>query len=529
MGGPWRNLREDLRPEKTAGGLVIFPFERREYAARLQQAVQDGEISPKIAKQVLAGYDKWKRTAWGAMVDYSRLKREEKHIGMEADADKNIIEERRAQQDEKAYAWLDKSHAEAQEAYEAERAAYQESMAATVAAQEAAIENLARREIDPERWWNSQSNGRKVMSAIGVALGSLGSGLTGIYGRGTPNAAYDIMKSAINRDVTAQMADMRNRRAAVGARQSLLGTIMSQVKDAATAQSLTRMALLDQAKSKINMYAAGAQGDSARRNAEMLIGLVDNDREILAAELRMNAHKLASRRAARAKPKVPTNAPPLVTKYMENNYSPRLGGVLRGGTQGMREKLMEGLADISGDRVTLNKLRTIMASPGYMTSPSKQMHAKELYESIQIEKRKLAHGANYTEIERELGKTGMMNENAATAIFGSLEAAIRGGKTPLDSYLDRQEDQWAQRASDVRIQRGREIQGSEIATGRVTFKGKPHVATRWVSAGGPTISIADHIRLTRGGDIEQVNPRQYRDATRVPDTSVPEEHLPTNR
>jgi len=195
----------------------------------------------------------------------------------------------------------------------------------------------------------------------------------------------------------------------------------------------------------------------------------------------------------------------------------------------MREKLMEGLADISGDRVTLNRVRTIMASPGYMTSPSKQMNAKELYQSIQVEKRRAAHGANFTGIEEELDKAGIMTENAATAIFGSLEAAIRGGKTPMDSFLDREEDKWAQRASDVRIQRGREIQGSEIATGRVTFKGKPHVATRWVSTGGPPISIADHIRLTRGGDIEQVNPRQYRDATRVPDTRVPEEHLPTTR
>ena len=531
MGGAWRNLPEDLRPEQLAGGLTIYPFERREYEARIQQAVQDGTVSPKVAKQVMAGYDKWKRTSWGAMVDYSRLQREEKHIGMEADADERIIEERQARQDEEAYAWLDKNQAESQQAYEDERATYQESLAQTMAQQEAAIENLARREIDPERWWNSKSNGQKAMSAIGVALGSLGSGLTGIYGRGTPNTAYDMMKSAINRDVTAQMADMRNKRASVGARQSLMGTIMSQVKDAATAQTITKMALLDQAKSKINMYSAVATGDKARRNAEELITLVDNDREILAAELRMNAHKLAAARAARVKARVkaPTAAPPLITKYMENNYSPRLGGVLRGGTPGMREKLMEGLADISGDRVTLNKLRTVMSSPGYMTSPSKQMHAKELYESVQIEKRKLAHGANYTVIEKELGKTGMMNENAATAIFGSLEAAVRGGKTPLDSYLDRQEDQWGQRARDVVIQRGREIQGSEIATGRVMFKGKPHVATRWVAADGPPISIADHIRMTRSGDIEQVDPRLYREAAPVPNTLVPEEHLPTRR
>ena len=457
MGGAWRNLPEDLRPEQLAGGLTIYPFERREYEARIQQAVQDGTVSPKVAKQVMAGYDKWKRTAWGAMVDYSRLKREEKHIGMEADADEQIIEERWARENQNLYSKLQKSQGEAQQAYEDERATYQESLAQTMAQQEAAIENLARREIDPERWWNSKSNGQKAMSAIGVALGSLGSGLTGIYGRGTPNTAYDMMKSAINRDVTAQMADMRNKRASVGARQSLMGTIMSQVKDAATAQTITKMALLDQAKSKINMYSAVATGDKARRNAEELITLVDNDREILAAELRMNAHKLAAARAAgvaaasrRQRQPGTLLGPELRKRFIEGE------GLVIGGTPAQFQEMRAAFSGLNHGRSLTNEVTRIVDNPGYGTSLYRRQVAQNLVNAFNNKEIHELSGGAVPVDEAERMRSGGITDKGTGGIFDGIRNMWQRDpqgrlQMPIHNYLRSKELRVNELRSNFRI------------------------------------------------------------------------------
>ena len=267
MRGPWLNLPEEDRPEELPGGLVVFPFNRSDYEARLQQAVQDGKVSPKVAKQVLAAYDKWKRTPWGAMVDYSRLKREEKHIGMEAKADSDLIAEEKARSDAELYQKLEKASAQAQEDYEIERLAYQEELDDAVAKQQSAIDMLASRKVDPNRWWNSRSDAQKVVGALSIALGTAASAAAGVYGRPTANVAYDIIKNTISRDLRAQEVDLSSAKAAVRGRQSLLGTMRAQVGDTAQARELARMALMDQTKAKLQMYASNAQGDAARRNA----------------------------------------------------------------------------------------------------------------------------------------------------------------------------------------------------------------------------------------------------------------------
>lgn len=56
--------------------------------------------------------------------------------------------------------------------------------------------------IDPNRLWHNASTGSKIAAGIGLFLGGIGSGLTG-----HPNAAAEMLKNLVDRDIEAQKAD----------------------------------------------------------------------------------------------------------------------------------------------------------------------------------------------------------------------------------------------------------------------------------------------------------------------------------
>jgi hypothetical protein len=71
-------------------------------------------------------------------------------------------------------------------------------------------EAAAQSKIDPDRYWANKSTGDKVMSKLAIALGALGSAITG-----QPNIAWEQIKLEIDNDILAQRenAQMLGRRA----------------------------------------------------------------------------------------------------------------------------------------------------------------------------------------------------------------------------------------------------------------------------------------------------------------------------
>lgn len=65
------------------------------------------------------------------------------------------------------------------------------------------------KDIDPEHWWHEKSTGGKVLAALSIGLGALGSGLSGIHGSATPNYALNIINDAIGRDVDSQKTNLQ--------------------------------------------------------------------------------------------------------------------------------------------------------------------------------------------------------------------------------------------------------------------------------------------------------------------------------
>lgn len=106
--------------------------------------------------------------------------------------------------------------------------------------------------IDPDRYWNNQSTGSKIASAIGLALSGLGSGLSG-----QPNMAMAMINKSIDNDISAQMNDQ-------GKNMNLWKMNREAMGNDQAATLATQNNLLGVAKVKAMQAQAAAQGDVAK-------------------------------------------------------------------------------------------------------------------------------------------------------------------------------------------------------------------------------------------------------------------------
>lgn len=91
------------------------------------------------------------------------------------------------------------------------------------------MNNYKAGKIDPNRAWNDASTGNKILAAIGVIVGGIGSGLTG-----QPNQALAVINKQIDRDIEAQKANMDKGK-------NLLAINMDRYKNLNAAADATRL------------------------------------------------------------------------------------------------------------------------------------------------------------------------------------------------------------------------------------------------------------------------------------------------
>lgn len=117
---------------------------------------------------------------------------------------------------------------------------------------------LVTEKVDPNRYWNSQSTGNKILSAISLVLG-------GIAGQGNGNVGLDIINKAIERDIDAQKADISNK-------HSLFNMNLARTRNVQEAYQLTQSQLLTVASAQLAQAGAQSQGPEAQAKAQMLLG-----------------------------------------------------------------------------------------------------------------------------------------------------------------------------------------------------------------------------------------------------------------
>lgn len=118
--------------------------------------------------------------------------------------------------------------------------------------------DVANQKVDFNRFWSTQSAGQKVMSAIGLALSGLGSGLTG-----QPNMAAQMINDAIKRDVEQQTVDL-------GRKNNLLSGLMQQYGNLQNAQSVAYARIGAATAAQIGLAGARAGSAEAQARADAL-------------------------------------------------------------------------------------------------------------------------------------------------------------------------------------------------------------------------------------------------------------------
>lgn len=135
--------------------------------------------------------------------------------------------------------------------------------------------------IEPGRIFSSGGAGTAFMVAIGGALGGMLSARTG-----GPNQFQETLDKIIDRDISAQRANidqMHNK--AAGARTEL-GELRDRLGDQRLAEQVQRMRMLQTAGLKIDSIMASTNSDVIRKNGEMARNAVD--KQIATTEMELN-------------------------------------------------------------------------------------------------------------------------------------------------------------------------------------------------------------------------------------------------
>lgn len=129
-----------------------------------------------------------------------------------------------------------------------------------VGKQMAIADGIANGEIDFNRVWKNAGTPKRILAAIGMALGSFGSGITK-----TPNYALKIIDDEIARDIDSQKQEMENKKSAMGAYSSVL---QNRTQTAQLTHTLGQAAVIAQ----INKITAGQGGPLAEAKKRLLLG-----------------------------------------------------------------------------------------------------------------------------------------------------------------------------------------------------------------------------------------------------------------
>lgn len=153
------------------------------------------------------------------------------------------------------------------------------------------LEDMAK--INPNKYWEEKSTGSKIAASIGIALGAIGSALTG-----GENQALKIINNAIDRDIDAQKNNFNMARGKLTDKQNAFQLAMREFGDQNTALMAAKSSALGVADLKLKEIAAKSQSEEAKAKAQFLSGQIMEERGKLNAAIASSLQKsVASRQA----------------------------------------------------------------------------------------------------------------------------------------------------------------------------------------------------------------------------------------
>lgn len=128
-----------------------------------------------------------------------------------------------------------------------------------------AVQAAGSLKVDPNHLWNSSSTMSNIGTLIAVGLGGFGAGLTG--GR---NQAWDIIRSKMDDDVKAQMANIEGARGAAQSKQNVVSSLVQRFGQD-PARDMLSAAQRERVAAEVEKRAAESKVPEVMANAEQAV------------------------------------------------------------------------------------------------------------------------------------------------------------------------------------------------------------------------------------------------------------------
>ncbi len=313
-------------------------------------------------------------------------------------------------------------------------------------------ESVMNQTINPARFF-TENRGAGLASAASVALGVLGQGLNPNIG----NAAMTIIDRAVERDISAQVANLQNQRAGVAMSRNLYGDLLNTFQNEAVARNTLRSMYLTEMERRIGALTAQTQSRETRaRAAQIMTSLRQQQAEAAAeaaraanriryTEVTSGSQRVGSQRGIRsAAQQMAASAPLMATGVAQ---AMQQHGIDVNGAPGL---------PTAGERLAQSDIR------GSRESQSQARRA-----------------------DRQLRSTNQRNQNRAAREVEAQEAAVSStGDSPFNRRQARRFYS-RQSSSNFRVVPNLEV----IRTRNGTVQGIRTGTTRAVSAGNPSADV----------------------------------------
>jgi len=177
---------------------------------------------------------------------------------------------------------------------EAEEKAHQEHQAFLARNQELA-DDIGRQKIDPKRLAKSMGTGEKIGHILDSALGGFAAGF-----RGGSNDALDRFDKLVAQDIQAQINEVDNKKAALGASQNIFGQMLAESGDRRLAAVQTRNLMYEAAKQHIAAEDARLGIPELSTNAQQAIQALQHQQDAMNTQMSTEKLQLAQQQAAAA-------------------------------------------------------------------------------------------------------------------------------------------------------------------------------------------------------------------------------------
>ena len=216
-----------------------------DYDARVDQAAAEGRITPQAAEAAKKRRADFYATPFGQQIEGVEAKTQYEQDIAKLKLQQMETEEGLSERALAAKVENDQRIQEEEEAFKVSREALEAEMVGRRKEMDALRADIAATKIDPQNYFQNQSNLAKVLSVISVGIGGFASGYSG--GK-IPNTALAQLNAAIDRDIEAQKANLSTKRGALAEAQSVYGMARQKLGDDQQAFAYSRALLLDQAK-----------------------------------------------------------------------------------------------------------------------------------------------------------------------------------------------------------------------------------------------------------------------------------------